>query len=58
MPVQTLMQHGIHPDFAHYGLTRIIVAASLAEVMSPEDGALQSHDLAQKYCMDIQCNQS
>lgn len=48
MPVQTLVEHGVHPDRAHYGLAWVVVVAAFAEVVCPENGALESHGLALK----------
>ncbi|MCH1994652.1 hypothetical protein L7Q78_17845 [Achromobacter xylosoxidans] len=45
-------------DRAHDGLAWIVIAATFAKVVRPEDAALKLHGLAQKYCMDIQFKQS
>lgn len=39
------MEHGIHPNLAHHGLAWIVVAATFAEVMRPQDTALEMHVL-------------
>ena len=48
--IQPFVKHGVHPDDAYDGLTRIIVAAALSQVMGAQDGALERHDRKQICC--------
>lgn len=45
MAIQPLVKHGVHPDRAHDGLAWIVIAATFAKVVRPEDAALELHGL-------------